>query len=61
MTIRIIPDIAGPPVAVAPPPDVWARIGDWLQFHQRTIRTVQWGVVSIYAVLLIVPLLVTVP
>lgn len=61
MTIRIIPDIARRPVTVAPPPDVWARIGDWLQIHQRTIRTVQWGVVSVYAVLLIVPVLLPLP
>ena len=61
MTIRIVPDFARPPLAVAPPPDIWARIGDWLQRCQRTIRAVQWIVVSIYAVLLIVPALLPLP
>ncbi len=61
MTIRIVPDFARPPLAVAPPPDIWARIGDWLQRRQRTIRAVQWIVVSIYAVLLIVPALLPLP
>jgi polyferredoxin len=61
MTIRIVPDLAGPPVKLAPQPDLWARIGDWLQRRQRAIRAMQWSVVSIYAVLLVVPVLLPLP
>lgn len=47
--------------AETPAPDIWQRIGDWLQRHQRTIRSVQWTVVLIYALLLIVPVWLPLP
>lgn len=37
------------------------RAGLWLRDHRRTIMTVQWGVVIIYAVLLIGPTLLPLP
>lgn len=35
--------------------------GGWLQRHQRAVRRLQWGIVAIYAVLLIVPTLIELP
>lgn len=61
MTVRVVPDFARPPLAVAPPPDAWALIGDWLRRHQRTIRATQWTVVAIYAALLVIPVLLPLP
>jgi polyferredoxin len=37
------------------------KIGDWLQRNQSSIRTVQWTVVLVYAVLLIVPVFLPLP
>jgi polyferredoxin len=45
----------------APVRDVWQRIGDWLQRHQKVIRTAQWTVVLAYAVLLVVPVFLPLP
>lgn len=61
MTIRIPPDVERSPAPVVGRPDIWERIGDWLQRHQRTIRVTQWTVVGVYAVLLIVPVLLPLP
>ncbi|MCB1486332.1 MAG: 4Fe-4S binding protein [Bauldia sp.] len=36
-------------------------IGNWLRLHQRAMRRLQWGMVVIYAVLLIVPAIVPLP
>lgn len=45
--------------------DAWAfrlaRAGDWLRRHQRAVRRLQWGVVIIYAILLIGPNLIPLP
>lgn len=38
-----------------------ARAGDWLRRHQRVVRRLQWGVVTVYAVLLIGPNLIPLP
>lgn len=38
-----------------------ARVGLWLRDHRRAIMVVQWGVVAIYAVLLIGPALLPLP
>lgn len=38
-----------------------AAAGEWLRGHQRSVRAMQWGVVTIYAILLIVPVLVPLP
>ena len=35
--------------------------GDWLRRHQRAVRRWQWGIVAVYAVLLIVPTLMPLP
>ena len=45
----------------APQSDIWQRIGEWLQRHQSTIRGAQWSVVSIYFVLLVVPVFLPLP
>lgn len=55
------PDRKYPSVPHAEQLDIWARIGDWLQRHQRTIRAVQWTVVAVYIVLLVVPVLLPLP
>ncbi len=38
-----------------------ARYGDWLQRHGRIVRSVQWTVVVVYAVLVIAPALLPLP
>ncbi len=38
-----------------------ATCGDWLRRHQRAVRRLQWGIVAIYAILLIVPTLMPLP
>jgi polyferredoxin len=38
-----------------------ARYGLWLERHRGAVRTVQWGVVAVYAVLLIAPALLPLP
>ena len=58
MTIRIPVPVRALPV---PESDIWQRIGEWLQRHQSAIRRVQWSVVSIYVVLLVVPVLLPLP
>lgn len=55
------PDRKHPSVPHAEQLDIWARIGDWLQRHQQTIRAVQWTVVAVYIVLLVVPVLLPLP
>lgn len=40
---------------------ILAAAGGWMRRHQRLIRSLQWGVVAVYAVLLIVPNLVPLP
>ncbi|RWM39469.1 4Fe-4S binding protein [Mesorhizobium sp.] len=57
MTITIVPRHA-PSIQ---PDDVWLKIGDWLQRHQATIRSVQWTMVLVYCVLLIVPVFLPLP
>jgi polyferredoxin len=52
--------------APALPRDTWtdaalASVGTWLQTHGRAIRTVQWAVVLVYAVLVAVPALLPLP
>ncbi|MDK1374569.1 MULTISPECIES: 4Fe-4S binding protein [unclassified Sinorhizobium] len=44
-----------------PQRDVWQRIGDWLARYQRQVRWLQWSVVSVYAVLLVVPAFLPMP
>ena len=61
MTICTLPERDRKPALAAAQPDVWARLGDWLQRHQRTIHKTQWTVVAIYVVLLIVPVLLPLP
>lgn len=38
-----------------------AAAGDWLRRHQSAVRRLQWGVVAVYAGLLIVPAMVSLP
>lgn len=38
-----------------------AAAGDWLRRHQRAVHRLQWGVVAVYAVLLIVPVVMPLP
>jgi polyferredoxin len=45
----------------SPRRDVCRRLGEWLRDHQRTIRKIQWGVVAVYALLLVVPVLRPLP
>lgn len=64
-----MPDGAAPPPAFFAGkrrrPGFWAtrlaRAGEWLQRHQRAVRRLQWGVVGVYAVLLIGPNLIPLP
>lgn len=56
-----LPDRKHPSILPGERLDIWARIGDSLQHHQRTIRTVQWTVVAVYIVLLVVPALLPLP
>lgn len=58
MTVRITLPVRALP---APESDIWRSIGDWLRRHQSAIRRMQWSVVSIYAVLLIVPVFLPLP
>jgi polyferredoxin len=62
MTTTLISARARPP---QPPAGRWTRIlaaaGDWLRRNQRLVRRLQWGVVIVYAILLIVPALVPLP
>lgn len=58
MSIRIPLPVRALPV---PESDIWQGIGEWLQRHQSAIRRVQWSVVSIYAVLLVVPVFLPLP
>ncbi len=37
------------------------RVGDWLSRHQDSIRRLQWGVVGIYAALIVIPVLLPLP
>ena len=32
----------------------WVRMGDWLRDHGLLVRRVQWGVILVYAFLLLV-------
>ncbi|WP_441930953.1 4Fe-4S binding protein [Mesorhizobium sp. 2RAF21] len=57
----MVPDLEPASVTTEAPPDIWSRIGDGLRRNQRTIRATQWSVVSIYAVLLIVPVFLPLP
>ncbi|HLP69384.1 MAG TPA: 4Fe-4S binding protein, partial [Rhizobium sp.] len=38
-----------------------AAVGDWLRLHQKAVLRLQWGVVLVYAVLLIVPAVMPLP
>jgi polyferredoxin len=38
-----------------------AQTGDWMMRHQRMIRRVQWGVVLVYALLIVVPAVLPLP
>lgn len=38
-----------------------AAIGDWLRRHQRFIQGLQWGVVTVYALLLVLPAMIALP
>jgi polyferredoxin len=38
-----------------------ARLGDWMMRHQRLIRRLQWGVVAVYAFLIVVPAVIDLP
>jgi polyferredoxin len=56
------------PVSLQPPAgqagrfDRWlAQLGDWMMRHQRLIRRLQWGVVLVYAFLILVPAVLPLP
>ena len=61
MTICTLPERDHTSALAGAQLDVWARIGNWLQRHQRTIRSTQWAVVAVYLVLLVVPVLLPLP
>jgi len=61
MTICTLPERKQSSILFGGPLDIWARAGDWLQRHQKSIQTTQWVVVAVYIVLLIVPVLLPLP
>lgn len=38
-----------------------AAAGEWIRLHPRTIQTIQWSVVAVYALLVVVPALLPLP
>lgn len=54
-----------PRLALAPGGGAWQRrlaaVGEWLRTHAGLIRVLQWGVVLVYAVLLVVPAVLPLP